>query len=67
MIMEAEELIKYLKKCVDDLNLGYETLITPTTSDPRKQQFDVSFIVMEKAKLGRRPRFKINVKDILKG
>lgn len=65
--MEAEELIKYLKKCVDDLNLGYESIITPTKTDPTKQQYDVSFIVMEKALVGRRPKFMINIKDLIKG
>jgi len=65
--MEAEELIKYLKKCVDDLNLGYESIITPTTTDPTKHQYNVSFIVMEKALVGRRPKFMVNVKDLIKG
>ena len=65
--MDAEELLKYLKKCVEDLNLGYEPIITPTKSDPRKYQTDVSIIVMEKALVGNRPIFKINVKDLIKG
>lgn len=65
--MEAEELIKYLKKCVDELDLGYEVLITPTKGDPTKQQFDVSFMIMEKALVGRRPKFMVNVKDLIKG
>jgi len=65
--MEAEDLIKYLKKCVDELDLGYEVIITPSKTDPRKQQYDVSFMVMEKAMVGRRPRFMVNVKDLIKG
>lgn len=63
--MEAEELIKYLKKCVENLNLGYEPIITPTIHNPNEQQYDVSFVIMEKVKKGRIPRFTVNVKDNL--
>ena len=64
--MNAEELLKYLKKCVEDLNLDYEPIITPTKYDPTKMQYDVSFIIMEKVEGGCIPRFNINVKDLTK-
>lgn len=64
--MEAEELIKYLKKCVDDLDLDYKSVITPIMYDPNVLQYDVCFIIMEKVEDGSIPRFKVNVKDITK-
>jgi hypothetical protein len=62
--MEAEELLKYFKKCTEDL-LGdnAEVLISPTMYDPTKMQYDVSFIIMEKVEGGCIPRFTVNVKD----
>jgi len=62
--MEAEELLKYLKKCVEDLNLDFEPIITPTMYDPTELQYDVSVIVMEKVEGGTIPRFSIRVKDL---
>ncbi len=65
--MEAEELLKYLKKCTEDLfGDNAEVLITPTKYNPIKLQYDVSFIVMEKVEGGLIPRFTVNVKDNLK-
>lgn len=65
--MEAEELLKYLKKCTEDL-LGdnAKVLITPTMYDPFEMQYDVSFIIMEKVEGGTIPRFTVKVKDNLK-
>ena len=62
--MEAEELLKYLKKCTEEL-LGdnVEVLISPTMYDPTKMQYDVSFIIMERVEGGTIPRFTVNVKD----
>lgn len=62
--MEAEELLKYFKKCAQEL-LGdnAELIITPTMYDPTKMQYDVSFKIMEKVEGGMIPRFTINVKD----
>jgi len=62
--MEAEELLKYLKKCVEDLDLDFEPIITPTMYDPTELQYDVSIIVMEKVEGGAIPRFSIRVKDL---
>ena len=63
-IMEAEELLKYLKKCVEEkLGTDFEPIITPTMYDPTKMQYDVSFIIMEKIEGGCIPRFTVNVKD----
>lgn len=64
--MEAEELIKYLKKCCESEIIGdkFEPIIIPTKGDPTKQQYDVSIIIMEKVKEGRIPRFRIDVKDL---
>jgi hypothetical protein len=62
--MEAEELLKYLKKCVEEkLGADFEPIITPTMYDPTKMQYDVSFIIMEKLIGGTIPRFTVNVKD----
>jgi len=64
--MNAEELIKYLKKCIDDLDIqDFEAIITPTKYDPTQLQNDVSFIIMENVKEGSIPRFHINVKDLV--
>jgi hypothetical protein len=62
--MEAEELLKYLKKCTEDL-LGdnAKVLITPTMYDPTKMQYDVSFIIMEKVEGGCIPRLQVRVTD----
>lgn len=64
--INAEELLRYLKKCVEDLNLNGEAIITPTMYNPTELQYDVSFIIMEKVKGGTIPRFNINVKDLTK-
>jgi xylose isomerase len=65
--MEAEELLKYLKKCVEEkLGDDANVLITPTMYDPTQMQYDVSFIIMEKVEGGCMPRFTVNVKDRLK-
>jgi xylose isomerase len=62
--MEAEELLKYLKKCVEEkMGDDVKALITPTMYDPTKMQYDVSFIIMEKVEGGTIPRFTVNVKD----
>jgi len=61
--MEAEELIKYLKKCCEVFGDEYEPIITPTKGDPRKKQNHGSIIMMEKVDSGRIPRFTINVND----
>ena len=62
--MEAEELLKYLKKCVEEkMGDDVKALITPTMYDPTKMQYDVSFIIMEKVEGGTIPRFVVNVKD----
>ena len=63
--MDAEELIKYIKKCVNDLGIeDFEPIITPTMYDPDQLQNDVTIVIMEKVKGGTIPRFKINVKDL---
>jgi len=63
--MDAEKLLKYLKKCVEDLNIKeYNVLTSPTMYDPTELQNDVSFFVMEKVKGGSIPRFRIDVKDL---
>jgi len=65
--MEAEELLKYLKKCVEEkLGDDANVLITPIMYDPTQMQYDVSFIIMEKVEGGCMPRFTVNVKDRLK-
>ena len=65
--MNAEELIIYLKDCVDKLeNSNVETHMLPTKGDPTEPQYNVSFIVMEKMGDGQVPRFTVNVKDRLK-
>lgn len=65
--MEAEELIKYLKNCIDMLeDHNIETIMLPTKGDPTKPQYNVSFVVMEKIEAGQLPRFTVNVKDRLK-
>lgn len=65
--MNAEELLIYLKECVDSLkDDNIETHILPTTGNPTEQQYNVSFIVMEKIEAGQVPRFTVNVKDRLK-
>lgn len=65
--MNAEELIIYLKDCVEMLeDDSIETHILPTKGDPTLPQYNVSFIVMEKVKGGQIPRFTVNVKDRLK-
>ena len=47
--MEAEELLRYLKKCTQEwVGDNAEVLITPTMYDPTKMQYDVSFIIMER-------------------
>jgi hypothetical protein len=60
----AEELLIYLKNCVERLEDDAEAIITPTMYDPNQLQNDVTFIIMEKVKGGTIPRFKINVKDL---
>ena len=62
--MEAEDLLKYLKECVEKLDSDYEPIITPTMYDPKDIQYDVTFIMMEKVEGGTIPRFRINVKDL---
>jgi len=63
--MNAEELLKYFKECIEKLDIQeFEPIITPTMYDPRELQHDVSIIVMEKVEGGAIPRFSINVKDL---
>ena len=62
--METEDLLKHIKKYVDDLELDFEPIITPIMYNPLKLQFDVSFIIMKKVKGGVIPKFKIIVKDL---
>jgi len=63
--INAEELLKYFKKCIKDLGINeFEPIITPTMYDPDQLQNDVTIIVMEKVKGGAIPRFEINVKDL---
>jgi hypothetical protein len=63
--INAEELLKYFKLCIEDLQLdGFEPIITPTMYDPDQLQNDVTIIVMQKVEDGSIPRFKINVKDL---
>jgi hypothetical protein len=65
--MEAEELLIYLKKCVEEkLDDDSDVFITPIMYDPTQMQYDVSFIIMEKVEGGTIPRFTVNVKDRLK-
>jgi len=65
--MEAEELLIYLKKCVEEkLDDDSDVFITPIMYDPTQMQYDVSFIIMEKVEGGCMPRFTVNVKDRLK-
>jgi len=61
--MEAEDLLLYIKKCIEELDDNFEPIIVPTKGDPRKKQSDISFIIMESIKGGRIPRFTVNVKD----
>ena len=61
--MEAEELVKYLKYCIEKLDDNYEPIVVPTKGDPTEKQTDVSFVVMENVKEGQMPRFIVNVKD----
>lgn len=61
----AEELIKYLRDCIEILDeTDYEPIITPTMYDPDQLQNDVTIVVMQKVEGGTIPRFKINVKDL---
>jgi len=63
--LNAEELLKYFKLCIEDLQLdGFEPIITPTMYDPDQLQNDVTIIITEKVKGGLIPRFEINVKDL---
>jgi len=63
--MNAEELIIYIKDCIEKLNIKeFESIITPTMYDPKELQHDVTIVVMEKVEGGTMPRFKINVKDL---
>lgn len=58
----AEELIKYLKDCVDKLeDNSIETHMLPTKGDPTELQHNVSFIVMERSEEGQIPQFTVNV------
>lgn len=46
--MNAEELIIYLRDCIEKLNiLEFEPIITPTMYDPTEMQNDVTIVVME--------------------
>lgn len=63
--MEAENLLKFLKECIEAYSDNLEPIITPTKGDPTEKQYDVSLIIFEKVKDGRIPRFTINVKDNL--
>jgi hypothetical protein len=64
-ILNAEELLKYLKDCIEILeDDDYESIITPTMYDPTELQNDVTIIIMERVEGGTIPRFKINVKDL---
>ena len=66
--MNAEELLKYFKICVetlnDDKNFDNEVTILPTTGDPMAIQDRVSFIIMKKTKEGRIPKFIVHVEDL---
>lgn len=62
--MNAEELLKYIEKCIENLDNIGEPIITPTMYDPTELQNDVTIIIMEKVEGGTIPRFKINVKDL---
>lgn len=65
--MEAEELIKKIKKFIEEeLGSYYEPIITPTKHNPKDLQFDVSIIVMKRVKDGSIPKFHINVKDLVR-
>ncbi|MDA3779924.1 MAG: hypothetical protein PF487_06855 [Bacteroidales bacterium] len=63
--MEAEDILKYIKYCVEKLDDDFEPIITPTKGDPTEQQYDVSLVIMEKVEDGTIPRFTINVKDLV--
>lgn len=63
--MNAEELLKYLKDCVEILEIKeFEPIITPTMYDPEQLQNDVTFVIMEKVEGGTIPRFRVDVKDL---
>jgi len=65
--MEAEELIKKIKKFVEELDNNFESILIPTKYDPNDIQYDVSFIMMEKVEDDRStPRFIVNVTDLNK-
>jgi hypothetical protein len=65
--MEAEELLTYIKKCVEEkLGNDYEAIVSATMYDPEKLQYNVSFFIMEKVENGYMPRFTVNVNDITK-
>ena len=60
--MNAEEILIYLKECVDMLKDDkIETHILPTKEDPTELQNNVSFIIFEKVKGGMIPKLSVNV------
>ena len=67
--MNAEELIIYLKDCIEKLDkssddLEFEPIILPTTGDPTEIQNDVSLIIMEQVGDDTTPKFRVDVKDL---
>ena len=61
--MEAEDLLKFFKVCIEKYSDNLEPIITPTKGDPTEKQTDVSFIIMEKVNEGQIPRFTVNIKE----
>ena len=61
----AEELIKYIRDCIEKLEDNeFEPIITPTMHDPTELQNEVTIIVMEQVGDDTKPKFRIDVKDL---
>ena len=61
MDANAEDLLLYLKECVENIEEDPEVVVLPTTGDPTVEQHVVSFMVFEKQKDSRVPVFKVTV------
>ena len=61
----AEELIKYIRDCIEKLEDNeFEPIVTPTMYDPTELQNEVTIIVMEQVGDDTKPKFRIDVKDL---
>ena len=57
----AEDMLEYLKECIENIEENPEVIVIPTTGDPTLEQHVVSFMVFEKQKDSRIPVFKVTV------